>query len=315
MRATVSAEWLSGCSGCHVAVIDLHEKLIGLVDELEIIRMPVLLNERGYPRATVGLVEGAVRSDEDRRALELMRGSVDTLIAFGSCAVYGGPSGLGWLCDSDEVLETVYDRGPTNTGGGRPGEGAPRLEESVVPIDEIVDVDLYLPGCPPHPYFIAAALRIGVSAGDADLPARTVCARCERSMRPVTGARLAAGAVSCGQGSADAGTCFLCQGVVCLGSVTLDRCTSPCPGAGVACTGCAGPSFDLIVEPHLEPSALLARRMSMVSGIDESEIRSYLEKEARTFHAYAVASRVIHGKQGVDLHRGAGQRRVEEAWS
>ncbi len=58
MKAKVSTEWLSGCSGCHVAVVDLHEKLLNLVDSIEFVRIPVLMNEKGYPKADIGLVEG-----------------------------------------------------------------------------------------------------------------------------------------------------------------------------------------------------------------------------------------------------------------
>jgi F420-non-reducing hydrogenase small subunit len=158
MRATISTEWLSGCSGCHVSIVDLHEKLINLIESAEFVRLPVLMDEKGYPTAEVGIVEGAVRSEHDREALIKMRKSVKTLIAFGSCAVYGGPSGLGWLYDRNTVLDRVYGSGPTNTPGERPDSGAVKLEEGVVPVGEVVDIDLYLPGCPPHPYFIASAI-------------------------------------------------------------------------------------------------------------------------------------------------------------
>jgi len=95
MKATVSTEWLSGCSGCHVAVVDLHEKLLNLVEAVEFVRVPVLMDEKGYPKADVGIVEGAVRSEHDRESLLRMRDSVKTLVAFGSCAVYGGPRASG----------------------------------------------------------------------------------------------------------------------------------------------------------------------------------------------------------------------------
>jgi len=131
MKARVSTEWLSGCSGCHIALVDLHEKLVNLVDEVEFVRVPVLMDEKGYPEADIGIVEGAVRSDHDRHCLMKMRESVKTLIAFGTCAAYGGPSGLGWLYPQDEVLATAYGSGPTNTPGDRPTGDIPALEESV----------------------------------------------------------------------------------------------------------------------------------------------------------------------------------------
>ena len=302
MKARVSTEWLSGCSGCHVAMVDLHEKLLGLVDEVDFVRVPVLMDEKGYPKADVGVVEGAVRSDHDRVALEKMRASVDKLIAFGSCAVYGGPSGLGWLHDRDDVMAAVYDCGPTNFGGERPDAEAPRLEDSVVPIDEVVEVDAYLPGCPPHPYFIAAGLRAVLGVSDLALTPMSVCADCDRTMSKNPGVGLHRGQVTADK----ANLCFLSQGVVCLGSVTLNRCQAPCPKSGVACFGCAGPSLDLITEPHLDLRGQVARRMNMLTGIPAEEVVQYFEKDAKTLYAYAVASPVVHGKPTVEMREWAG---------
>jgi F420-non-reducing hydrogenase small subunit len=303
MTATVSTEWLSGCSGCHIAIVDLHEKLLGLVEELELVRIPVLMDEKGYPKADVGIVEGAVRSEHDIAALVKMRESVKMLVAFGSCAVYGGPSGLGWLHEREAVMSTVFDGGPTNAGGERPDASAPRLEDSVVPIDEVVEVDLYLPGCPPHPYFIAAGLRGAVGASELRLTPGTVCAGCQRKMVKSEGISLRPGEMAADDGT----TCMLCQGIICLGSVTLNRCQSPCPNTWVACTGCAGPSLDIITEPHIDLRTALARRMSLLTGIAAEDVVAYLEKEAKTFYAYAVASPVIFQKPTVEMKAWAGE--------
>lgn len=302
MKARVSTEWLSGCSGCHVAVVDLHEKLLALVDDVEFVRVPVLMDEKGYPEADVGIVEGAIRSDHDREALLRMRESVKTLVAFGTCAVYGGPSGLGWLYGKDAIFAKVFDGGPTNAGGERPDAAAPRLEDSVVPIDEVVKVDLYLPGCPPHPYFIAAGLRALLGASGPPLTGKTVCSECERTMRKVQGVALNKGAVTADDDTA----CFLSQGVMCLGSVSLNRCQAPCPNSGVACTGCGGPSAAIIREPHLDFRGMVAKRVKLLSGIPAEDVIAYFEESAKTFYAYAVASRVMHSKPTVEMREWAG---------
>ncbi|MEW6368157.1 MAG: methyl viologen-reducing hydrogenase [Acidobacteriota bacterium] len=303
MKARLSTEWLSGCSGCHVAVVDLHEKLLGLVEDVDFVRATVLMDEKHYPDADIGIVEGAIRSEHDRHALLEMRKSVKTLVAFGSCAVYGGPSGLGWLHGKAEVIEKVYGSGPTNAGGERPDASAPVLEESVVPIDEVVPVDFYLPGCPPHPYFIAAGLRALLGASGPPLSDQTVCAECTRQMRKVSGVSLKRGAVT----ALDPSMCFLSQGVVCMGSVSLNRCQAPCPAVGIACTGCCGPSLSIVTEPHLDMRTMLARRMSMLCGIAEAEVREYIERDAKTFYAYAVASPVMYKKPTVELREWAGE--------
>ncbi len=301
MKATVSTEWLSGCSGCHVAMVDLHEKLLKLVGSVEFLRIPVLVDQRGYPQADIGIVEGAVRSAEDREALLKMRETVRILIAFGTCAVYGGPSGIGWLYDGCSVLGRAYGAGPTNAPGEGPDAGVPQLEQSVVPIDEVVKVDMYLPGCPPHPYWIAAAISSAINGDTSAIHEKTVCSRCKRRMRKREGARLQRGAVS----ADDPEMCLLSQGVVCLGSVTMERCLAQCPNRGVACSGCAGPSADIITEPHYDIRTLVSRRMSMLTGIAEEEIREYIEEEARTFYGYAMASPVMFRKPTVELREWA----------
>ena len=301
MKARISTEWLSGCSGCHVAVVDLHEKLLNLVEDVEFVRVPVLMDEKEYPEADIGIVEGAVRSEHDRHVLEKMRASVKFLVAFGTCAVYGGPSGLGWLYDREDVLKTVYGEESTVAGRECSRGEAPRLEESVVPIDEIVNVDLYLPGCPPHPFFIAAGLRAVLGGKAPPLSGKSVCSECDRRMEKRPGTLLLKGAVT----AEDQELCLLSQGVLCLGSVTLNRCQAPCPNAGVACTGCAGPRLDLILEPQLDIRTLMARRLNMLTGIETDEIIAHIEENAKTVYAYALSSRVMYGKPTVELNKWA----------
>lgn len=302
-KARVSTEWLSGCSGCHVALVDLHEKLLGLMEDVEFVRIPVLMDEKGYPAAEVGIVEGAIRSTHDREALHQMRSTCKTLVAFGSCAVYGGPSGIGWLYPRQTVLNKVYADAVPPLAADWPGPELPALEESVVPIDEVVDVDLYLPGCPPHPVFIAAALRALLGKSEPKLTSKPVCADCNRKMRKQTGVSLQPGAVS----ADDPEACFLSQGVICLGSVSLNRCLAPCPNRNIACTGCAGPSVAVIREPHLDLRTMVARRMNRLCGIDPGEVQAYMEHNANTFYAYAMASAIIYRKPTVEMREWAGE--------
>jgi F420-non-reducing hydrogenase small subunit len=302
MKARVATEWLSGCSGCHVAVVDLHEKLLGLVEDVEFVRVPVLMDEKGYPAADVGIVEGAIRSEHDRECAHKMRSSCKKIVAFGSCAAYGGPSGLGWLYDKKVVLDKVYGSGHTNVPGQHPSGDLPHLEEGVVPLDDVIDVDFYLPGCPPHPLHIAAALRTLLGAPAPALTTKSVCAECTRKMRKREGVTLKTTAVT----ASDAELCFLSQGVVCLGSVTLNRCQAPCPASGIACTGCAGPSLNLVKEPHLDLRTMVARRMSLLTGIEADSIRRHMEQDAKTYYAYAAASPAIYKKPTVELREWAG---------
>jgi len=302
MNARVATELLSGCAGCHVAVVDLHEKLVNLVDDVEFVRAPVLMDEKGYPEADVGLVEGAVRSEHDRESLRRMREKVKTLVAFGTCASFGGPSGIGWLYNQETVFSRVYDGGPTNAGGERPNGSVPRLEESVIPIDEVVKVDWYLPGCPPSPYFVAVGVKALLEGDASRLNGKTVCADCDRKMVKRQGTALHRGAVT----AEDRQTCFLSQGVICLGSVTLNRCLAPCPQRGVVCTGCNGPRPEIITEPRLDIRNAIANSMAYLCGISPQEVKEYMEQDAKTYYSYAMASPVMYKKPTVELRQWAG---------
>ncbi len=297
MKTRISTEWLSGCSGCHVAMVDLHEKLLNLTENTEFVRIPVLMDEKGYPDAEIGMIEGAVRSEHDREALLRMRETCKTLIAFGTCAVYGGPSGIGWLHGKDEILNRIYVETDTAEKEGKLPEDAPELEPGVIPVNEVVDIDFYIPGCPPHPYFIAIAIMTLIGASVPEISIKTVCSACNRRMEKREGVTLQRGI---GYAPED-DICLLSQGVICLGSVTLDRCHAQCPVKGVACTGCAGPSLDLIIEPHLDIRTMISKRVNLLTGIDRAEIRDYMEKEAKTFYSYALSSPVIYRKPTVEI--------------
>lgn len=241
----LSTEWLSGCGGCHVGIVDLHDKIMKVFQEVDIEHCPVLTDVKDYPHVNVALVEGAVRTGHDKEMLIKIRESADLLIAFGTCAVFGGPSGIGWLHEKKEIFSAVYSEGPTTHDGKSPGN-APKMEHSVYPIDEIVPVDLYLPGCPPHPSFIFEALNALLQGKQPRMTHRTVCANCTRKIIKRNQDKIK----RTGEGIAEEEVCFLSQGYICLGSVTLDRCLSPCPQKGVICTGCNGPSINILLEPN-----------------------------------------------------------------
>jgi F420-non-reducing hydrogenase small subunit len=216
--------------------------------------------------------------------------------------VYGGPSGIGWLSSPDSVLRCVYGQEPTNSSGQMPDADAPELEQSVTPISEVVKVDAYLPGCPPHPFWIASLLGSLATPDRKQLAMKTVCSKCERSMKNTTGVPLQKGAAS----APDREVCLLSQGVVCLGSVTLERCLAQCPNRGVACGGCAGPSADIVTEPHIDIRTMVSKRMHLLTGIDRNEIQSYIERHAKTFYAYSLASPVIYKKPTVEMKEWTG---------
>jgi len=291
-QVTINTEWLSDCAGCHVAIVDLHEKILAVLKQVRIQRCPVLTDVKDYPHASIGLVSGSIRNEHDRHAAIEMRNSCDVIIAWGSCAVFGGPAGAGNVHSNEEIAEAVFLRNKTTESHEPPSCEVSSLEAKVQPLDSVIDVDLYLPGCPPHAAFVFDAL---ISILEGRIPKatkETVCAKCTRSMLKTDTMQI----VGQSHGIPTADTCFLSQGYVCMGSVTIDRCLSPCPANGVPCTGCAGATIQILTEPNRDIRTEIAERMSKLTRIPKEDIVSEIERTAKTHYSYTMASPMIGNK-------------------
>ncbi len=291
-KVRLNTDWLCDCGGCHVAIVDLHEKILNVLEAVEIQKCPVLTDIKDYPEADVGILTGSVRTEHDRHAAEEMRKKCKTIIAFGTCAVYGGLHGAGLAHTKEEIMDYVYKSTPTTKTDFIPNTNITDLEKMVVPIDEVIDVDLYLPGCPPHAHFIFESLSTLIENREIKTGQETVCAGCSRVMTKTDTATIKGSL----EGIPDDDICFLSQGYICLGSVTLDRCLAPCPNHGVMCTGCAGPTMQILSEPNHDIRTEVGDRMSRLTKIDKDVIVSHIEKSAKTHYAYAMATKMIGNK-------------------
>jgi F420-non-reducing hydrogenase small subunit len=291
-EVTLNTEWLSDCSGCHIAIVDLHEKILNVLQAVKIQRCPVLTDIKDYPHATVGLVSGAIRNEHDRHAALEMRKSCDIVIAWGSCAVFGGPAGAGNIHTPEEIIKAVYLENKTTTPGNPPSCEVSPLESVVAPIDSVIDVDLYLPGCPPHPAFIFESLSALVEGRQPEVNRRSVCAKCKRQMEKTDATEIKTNS----EGFPNAEQCFLSQGYTCMGSVTIDRCLAPCPANGVPCTGCAGATMQILTEPNRDIRTEIADRMSQLTKIDRDTIVASLERASKSHYSYTMATSMIGNK-------------------
>jgi F420-non-reducing hydrogenase small subunit len=274
-------------------MVDLHERLLSVLDDIEIVRLPILMDEKSYPKAKLGIISGAIRTEHDIECAHHMRESCELILAFGVCSVFGGPQGSCYAHEHKELEETVFEKGPTTSTHTVPSQGLPALlRDGVRPVDSEIKVDHYLPGCPPNPYFIAAALKRVIAGQTEDFGPQNVCFRCNRKMKATDCASLKRDH----EVTLDPALCFLSQGVICLGSASLDRCLSPCPKRGVPCTGCGGPSEFVVLEPHRDIRTEVADRMCKLTKIPRQDIISEVEHQAKTHYAYAMASPVFRQK-------------------
>ncbi len=63
VKTRVATVWLGGCSGCHMSLLDIDERLLELAPVIELRASP-LTDHKDFPEVDVTLVEGAVANEE-----------------------------------------------------------------------------------------------------------------------------------------------------------------------------------------------------------------------------------------------------------
>lgn len=148
-KIRVATVWLGGCSGCHMSLLDMDERLIDLAEKIELTVSPIT-DLKEIPKVDLGIVEGTVCNDENIEVLCELRKQSTVLVAMGDCAAYGGISSMRNWFPRDEVLQRAYvESESTHIGTVPQSDVLPELLQYARPIQEIVKVDAYIPGCPP----------------------------------------------------------------------------------------------------------------------------------------------------------------------
>lgn len=143
--------WLDGCSGCHMSFLDLDERLLELVDRVEVVYSP-LVDHKTYPEMVdVCLVEGAVSNQGDLDKVRHVREHTRILVSLGDCAVTGNVPAMRNLFGAPACLHTAY-------GDDSPQTDIPPLLTTVKPVHHVVPVDVVVPGCPPNNDTISTVL-------------------------------------------------------------------------------------------------------------------------------------------------------------
>jgi NAD-reducing hydrogenase small subunit len=150
MKKKIATVWLGGCSGCHMSLLDIDERILEVAKLADIVKSPVV-DGKEIPEVDITLVEGSVTSDEHYEELLNIREKSKYVVAFGDCAVTTNVTGMRNYFNLTDVFDTSYVNAISNDAEGNvPSHSALlKLNDKVVPLQEVVDVDFVIPGCPP----------------------------------------------------------------------------------------------------------------------------------------------------------------------
>ncbi len=256
------SEWLNSCAGCEISILDLGEKMLDLMDLVDFIHFPAIMDHKYYgqtgqekkiriPKADIGIISGGIRNREQLAIALEMRKKCNRILALGTCATHGGIPALGNAYSTESMTQCYYSTRTTAAPDTLPSDQLPELLDACYALDEKIDIDLFLPGCPPHPDQIFEAVESLTQHRPPELTTKSVCDTCptkrngkgkikkiNRFLQPLSAKQQ--------QEPLDALDCFLEQGLLCMGPVTKAGCggksiTPRCLSARVPCRGCYGP--------------------------------------------------------------------------
>jgi len=158
-KIRLATAWLGGCSGCHMSFLDLDEALVDLAGKVELVYSPIA-DAKHFPNdVDVTLVEGAVANIDHVELAKEIRERSKIVVSFGDCAVTGNVTSLRNMLPLDDLLTAVYHEGPgKEPRGGEADRVMPALLPRVLPLHQLIPVDAFIPGCPPDPQRIWAAV-------------------------------------------------------------------------------------------------------------------------------------------------------------
>lgn len=264
MKPKVAVCWFGGCGGCDETVLDINEEILNVVENFEMVLWPVALDFKyeSIERMDEGsifcsIINGSVRNSEHEELAKLLRRKSNYVVAFGACACFGGTPSLANLTSKDEIFKYVYREAPTvvnpernepktSWNQGEKNLSLPEFYDYVVPLFGVIDVDYFVPGCPPSPDLVKELFNVLLSGdlppkGSTLAPSVSLCGVCKRNDTKPEKLEITS-FKRIHEVEADQNLCFLLQGILCLGPSTRSGCGTVCIEINIPCRGCMGPT-------------------------------------------------------------------------
>ncbi len=310
--------WAASCGGCEIAVLDIDDKILDVVEIADILFWPVAMDTKykdveAMPDEflDVCFFNGAIRNEEQEYMAKLLRNKSKTLVAFGSCAHEGCIPGLANISNRKEVFERVYLQTPSTvnpksltprtTVKVREGElTLPEFFDTVKTLDQTVEVDYYLPGCPPPVKLIVKAIDAIAKGelppkGSVLAPDKHLCDECPRTReeKKISEIKRVYEIIP------DTEKCLLDQGIICMGPATRAGCEAQCISVNMPCTGCGGPCPNVT-----DQGAAMISALSSVLGLNEEKDPDYdpekliamIKDPLGTFYRYSLPHSILRRK-------------------
>ncbi len=313
----VAFYWCASCGGCEEAVLDLAEAVLEVVAAVDIVFWPVAMDFKrkdveAMTDASIWatFLNGAVRSTEQEEMAHLLRKKSQVMIALGSCSHLGGIPGLANLFERESILNAVYFASPSTVNEKKTqpqmrykenshSVELPGLYSTVRALDQVVDVDYYIPGCPPTAGVFRSALQTLLgeqlpAKGTVLAPDRALCDECPRKdTKPeslaITEFKRPPHVLI------DEEKCLLAQGMICMGPATRGGCEAVCVRGNMPCSGCCGPTSRV----RDQGAKALSSLASLIDGRDEAEIDHVVQTipdPVGTFYRYSLPTSLLRRK-------------------
>jgi F420-non-reducing hydrogenase small subunit len=316
-KIKLAVYWGAACGGCCVSVLDVHEALFTVVEHADLVFWPIALDFKysdveAMPdgHIDVTLFNGAVRNSENEHMAKLLRQKTKVLVAYGSCAHMGGIPGLANFSTREDIFKRVYE---TTESTVNPDKIYPQPEYDVpegkleIPVfyndvktlDQVVNVDYYLPGCPPQTERLVEVFMAIVTGAELPPPGSVVGAlektQCDECKRKKSDNKKIKHFYRPWQIEDDGETCFLEQGVICMGPATRGGCGVRCIEGNAPCRGCYGPPVNA-PDPG---SKMMSAIATMIDSDDPDEIQKIvgtIDDPAGIFYRFSLPGSILRRK-------------------